>query len=189
MSSTWSRRWSRTRRCCTTTVSRRASSLRPRHPPTSPSASSSRWAISRRALPRPSRRRAHVRHRGRAPGLYRAARLRRERHRGRPGRALVLDPGPFHGARPLRRAARHGHLQAPGHAVGDRRRLRRQDDGLSRAGGADAVAKSGRPVKMAMSREEVFRATGPTSGAQVWVKIGSHQAGRITAADAENICN
>jgi CO/xanthine dehydrogenase Mo-binding subunit len=42
--------------------------------------------------------------------------------------------------------------------------------------------KSGRPVKMVMSREEVFRGTGPTSGAVVEVKIGAKNDGRITAA-------
>src|SRR5215467_5486872 len=42
--------------------------------------------------------------------------------------------------------------------------------------------KSGRPVKIVMSREEVFRATGPTSGAVVEVKIGAKRDGRITAA-------
>ena len=42
--------------------------------------------------------------------------------------------------------------------------------------------KSGRPVKMVMNREEVFRATGPTSGAVVEVKIGAKKDGRITAA-------
>jgi len=44
--------------------------------------------------------------------------------------------------------------------------------------------KSGRPVKMVMSREEVFRATGPTSGAVVEVKLGTTRAGKITAAQA-----
>ena len=44
--------------------------------------------------------------------------------------------------------------------------------------------KTGRPVKMVMSRDEVFRATGPTSGANVWVKIGCTNDGTITAADA-----
>ncbi len=44
--------------------------------------------------------------------------------------------------------------------------------------------KSGQPVKMVMSREEVFRATGPTSGACVKVRIGATRDGRITAADA-----
>ncbi len=45
--------------------------------------------------------------------------------------------------------------------------------------------KSGAPVKMVMSRDEVFRATGPTSGAHVWVKVGATKDGRITAAEAE----
>ncbi len=44
--------------------------------------------------------------------------------------------------------------------------------------------KSGRPVKMVMTREEVFRATGPTSGAALTVKIGAQKDGRITAAEA-----
>ena len=35
----------------------------------------------------------------------------------------------------------------------------------------------GRPVKMVMTREEVFRATGPTSGAHVDVKIGAKKDG------------
>jgi CO/xanthine dehydrogenase Mo-binding subunit len=42
--------------------------------------------------------------------------------------------------------------------------------------------QSGRPVKMVMSREEVFRGTGPTSAAAVEVKIGAKKDGRITAA-------
>ena len=45
--------------------------------------------------------------------------------------------------------------------------------------------KAGRPVKMAMSRNEVFRATGPTSGANMRVKIGATRDGRITAGEAE----
>ncbi len=44
--------------------------------------------------------------------------------------------------------------------------------------------KACQPVKMVMTREEVFRATGPTSGANIWVKIGATTNGRITAADA-----
>jgi CO/xanthine dehydrogenase Mo-binding subunit len=43
--------------------------------------------------------------------------------------------------------------------------------------------KSGAPVKMVMSRDEVFRATGPTSGAVVEVKLGAKADGTITAAD------
>jgi CO/xanthine dehydrogenase Mo-binding subunit len=44
--------------------------------------------------------------------------------------------------------------------------------------------KAGRPVKMVMSREEVFRASGPTSGAVIEVKIGARRDGVITAAKA-----
>ncbi len=42
--------------------------------------------------------------------------------------------------------------------------------------------KSGRPVKMVMSRDEVFRATGPTSGSMSTVKIGVKKDGSIVAA-------
>ena len=42
-----------------------------------------------------------------------------------------------------------------------------------------------RPVKMVMTRDEVFRATGPTSGTNVKVKIGATKDGKITAAWAE----
>jgi CO/xanthine dehydrogenase Mo-binding subunit len=44
--------------------------------------------------------------------------------------------------------------------------------------------KARQPVKMVMTRQEVFQATGPTSGARVWVKIGATKDGRITAAEA-----
>ncbi len=44
--------------------------------------------------------------------------------------------------------------------------------------------KSGRPVKMVMTREEVFRATGPTSGSSSTVKIGATRDGKITAVKA-----
>ncbi|HTV87608.1 MAG TPA: xanthine dehydrogenase family protein molybdopterin-binding subunit, partial [Stellaceae bacterium] len=43
--------------------------------------------------------------------------------------------------------------------------------------------KSGRPVKLTMSRDEVFKATGPTSGSSMWVKMGVTKAGKITAAE------
>src|SRR5438105_1559076 len=45
--------------------------------------------------------------------------------------------------------------------------------------------KSGRPVKLVMNRDEVFKATGPTSGASMRVKIGVTRDGKITAADGE----
>ncbi|MFT5509312.1 MAG: CO/xanthine dehydrogenase Mo-binding subunit [Hyphomicrobiaceae bacterium] len=41
--------------------------------------------------------------------------------------------------------------------------------------------KSGRPVKMTMTREEVFQATGPTSGSSSTVKVGVKKDGTITA--------
>ena len=41
---------------------------------------------------------------------------------------------------------------------------------------------SGRPVKIVMSREDVFRASGPTSGAKSTVKIGATKDGKIVAA-------
>jgi CO/xanthine dehydrogenase Mo-binding subunit len=44
--------------------------------------------------------------------------------------------------------------------------------------------KACKPVKMVMSRTEVFRATGPTSGARMLVKIGATRDGRITAGEA-----
>jgi CO/xanthine dehydrogenase Mo-binding subunit len=45
--------------------------------------------------------------------------------------------------------------------------------------------QSGAPVKIVMTRDEVFRATGPTSGAVVLVKLGAKKDGTITAADVE----
>ena len=45
--------------------------------------------------------------------------------------------------------------------------------------------KSGRPVKMVMSRDEVFRATGPASGTVNTVKIGCKKNGRIVAMQAK----
>jgi CO/xanthine dehydrogenase Mo-binding subunit len=43
--------------------------------------------------------------------------------------------------------------------------------------------KSGHPVKIMMSREEVFRGTGPTSGASMTIKIGVMRDGKIVAAE------
>ncbi|HUL90702.1 MAG TPA: molybdopterin cofactor-binding domain-containing protein, partial [Burkholderiales bacterium] len=44
--------------------------------------------------------------------------------------------------------------------------------------------KACQPVKMVMSRTEVFQATGPTSGARMRVKIGATRDGRIVAGEA-----
>jgi CO/xanthine dehydrogenase Mo-binding subunit len=45
--------------------------------------------------------------------------------------------------------------------------------------------KAKRPVKMVMSREEVFKASGPTSGATVRVKMGATRDGKFVAGFAE----
>ena len=47
------------------------------------------------------------------------------------------------------------------------------------------AAKSGRPVKMVMTREDVFRATGPASGTINTIKIGANRDGRIVALYAK----
>ncbi|HLN31052.1 MAG TPA: xanthine dehydrogenase family protein molybdopterin-binding subunit [Gemmataceae bacterium] len=44
--------------------------------------------------------------------------------------------------------------------------------------------KSGRPVKVLMSRADVFEATGPTPASFIRVKLGVDKAGRLTAAQA-----
>jgi len=44
--------------------------------------------------------------------------------------------------------------------------------------------KTGKPVKIVMSRKDVFEGTGPTPGSYIKVKIGARKDGRITAAQA-----
>jgi CO/xanthine dehydrogenase Mo-binding subunit len=44
--------------------------------------------------------------------------------------------------------------------------------------------KANRPVKVVMTREEVFKATGPTSSTSIDVKIGARKDGTIVAAEA-----
>ena len=44
--------------------------------------------------------------------------------------------------------------------------------------------KAGRPVKMTMTRDEVFRASGPTSSTSMWAKVGVTMDGRITAGES-----
>ena len=43
--------------------------------------------------------------------------------------------------------------------------------------------KSGNPVKISMTRKEVFEGTGPTSGSLMRCKIGADKSGKITAAE------
>ena len=45
--------------------------------------------------------------------------------------------------------------------------------------------RSGRPVKMVMTRDEVFRATGPTSGAVMKIKMGARRDGKLVVARAD----
>ena len=45
--------------------------------------------------------------------------------------------------------------------------------------------KANRPVKLVMTREEVFRASGPTSATSIDIKIGIKKNGKITAAGAQ----
>jgi len=45
--------------------------------------------------------------------------------------------------------------------------------------------KSGRPVKVQLSRVEVFEGTGPTSGTKIKVKLGATKEGKLIAAEAE----
>jgi CO/xanthine dehydrogenase Mo-binding subunit len=42
--------------------------------------------------------------------------------------------------------------------------------------------KSGQPVKMVMDRDDVFRATGPTSGCRIVMKLGAKRDGTLVAA-------
>jgi CO/xanthine dehydrogenase Mo-binding subunit len=43
--------------------------------------------------------------------------------------------------------------------------------------------KAGHPVRLQMSRDEVFKATGPTSGSSMWVKMGAKKDGTLIAAE------
>ena len=79
---------------------------------------------------------------------------------------LVQHAGPVHGPRLLRQAAAACDIAKIRVIAGrDRRRLRRQDLVYLEPLALLLSQKTGRPVKMVMTREEVFRATGPTSGA------------------------
>ena len=49
---------------------------------------------------------------------------------------------------------------------------------------AALARKAGHPVKLTLSRTEVFEATGPTSGTHIFVKLGAKKDGRLVAAEA-----
>ena len=78
--------------------------------------------------------RAQLHHPPGASGLYRAAGLPRQRRRRRQDDDLELEPGPVHGARHDVDADRPSAERHPRNPGGNRRRLRRQDHHLSRAG-------------------------------------------------------
>jgi CO/xanthine dehydrogenase Mo-binding subunit len=44
--------------------------------------------------------------------------------------------------------------------------------------------KAGRPVRVTMTRRDVFEGTGPSGGSAIRVKVGAHNDGRIVAAQA-----
>ena len=50
---------------------------------------------------------------------------------------------------------------------------------------AELSRKSGRPVKIVMSRREVFEGSGPTSAAKIIVKLGAKSSGKLTAAHVQ----
>jgi xanthine dehydrogenase molybdenum-binding subunit len=45
--------------------------------------------------------------------------------------------------------------------------------------------KTGRPVKTVLTRDEVFRATGPAPDAYCWIKLGAKKTGEVTAFEAK----
>jgi xanthine dehydrogenase molybdenum-binding subunit len=52
---------------------------------------------------------------------------------------------------------------------------------------ATLARKAGHPVKVTMSRTEVFEASGPTSGTNIRVKLGATKDGKLVAAEAHLI--
>ena len=175
----------RTRRCCTTTSSPPASSRNRRQPRTSPSGSTSSKATSTQASRGRGDRRAALYDQAGAPGLYRAACLRRF---GQPPTARRTIWSSSQGQFMVRAYC----AKLLGIDMANIRAIPAEIGGGF--GGKTLVylepvalalsQKSGRPVKIVMSREEVFRATGPTSGGVVEVKLGAksdgtHGRGRI----------
>ena len=129
-------------------------------------------------------RREGVQDRGGAPGLYRAACLRRAL---RPPTAKAEIWASSQGHFVIRALT----AKLLGMPVGDMRVTPAEIGGGF--GGKTVVylepvaallaKKSGRPVKIVMSRDEVFKASGPTSGSSMRVKIGVKRDGTITAAE------
>ncbi len=145
-------------------------------------ARSARRATSPKASRSRSRHRAHLHHAPGASGLYRAARL--PDHVAADGKTTIWSSsqGQF--------MVRAMTAYLTGIPQSDIRAIPAEIGGGF--GGKTIVyleplatllaKKSGRPVKMVMTREEVMRATGPTSGAKMTVKIGATKDGKIVAA-------
>jgi CO/xanthine dehydrogenase Mo-binding subunit len=49
---------------------------------------------------------------------------------------------------------------------------------------AALAQRAGRPVRVVMTREEVFRATGPAPASRIRLRLGARRDGRVVAADA-----
>ena len=144
----------------------------------------SRAGRCRKGLRRSRRhRRARVQHRHRAPGLHRAAQRHRAVERRRPRPDLVQHAG-----------RRSWCATSPPACSTCRSRASRVTP-MEIGGGfggkipvyLEPVAallskKTGQPVKIVMSRKDVFEGTGPTPGSYIRVKIGARKDGHITAA-------
>ena len=131
-------------------------------------------------------RRARVQDRARAPGLHRAARRAGHRVRGRlrpscgaPRRATTSCAPTARGCSGWT-SARSASPPPRSAAASAARRSSTSSRWPSRC-----RRKAKRPVKMVMSREEVFKASGPTSGATVQVKMGATKDGKFVAGFAE----
>ena len=182
---TWHRRWRPMRRCSTTTCTPSASSRSRRSPPTSPSASSSHLGDL-------------------AAGFAKADVIVEREFTTQPVHQGYIEP---HAC--LASVSEDGQAELWCTTQGqfivrsfcakllgmDLAKLRVTASEIGGGFGGKTVVyleplalalsrKAGQPVKMVMSRTEVFKATGPTSGAKVWVKVGATRDGRITAAEA-----
>ena len=101
------------------------------------------------------------------------------------GELWVCTQGHFMVRDTCARAARHGHLQAARDRLGDRRRLRRQDHGLHRAGGARAVAQGQPPGEGGDEPRRGVPGLGPDRRApRSTSRSARRKDGRITAAEA-----
>ena len=102
---------------------------------------------------------------------------------GRTGDDLVLDAGAVRRARHGRARARAVAVEGPRHPGRDRRRLRRQDDGLSRADRGSARAEVGTSGEDGHEPRRGAARVGADPGSRIRIRMGATRDGRITAAD------